>query len=126
MKLPDDFTGDFDEMPKDWMPENLCTHESLKSIIEEVFPTVNTDDTSWMTLNDKTYSIEFNVGDADPITTITLHVRGNDEALQSIRNISEKLNCKAFDTTEGEIINFSEKPNKGFLKWRNYRDKVCK
>jgi hypothetical protein len=30
MKIPESFTGDFDELPEDWMPENICTHKYKK------------------------------------------------------------------------------------------------
>ena len=124
MKVPESFTGDFDELPEDWMPGNICTHKYLKNEIIKLFPKINNDDSSWMMLDEETYSIEFNVGEDDPINTITLHVRGDDKALESIKIFSEKLYCKALDTTEGEIIDFSDEPNKGFSKWREYRNKV--
>lgn len=124
MKFPENFNNDWDNVPKDFKPETICTHEHLKNEIKKLLPNINHDDPSWMVLNGETYSIEFNVGADDPINCIMLHVRGGDEALQAIKIFCEKFNCDALDTTEGKCIDFNEKSNKGFSAWRKYRDKV--
>lgn len=77
-----------------------------------------------MTLNEETFSIEFNVGDNDPIKYFTLHVRGGQESLKSIKIFCEKFGCKALDTTENKIIDFNEESSNGLYKWKEYRDKI--
>jgi hypothetical protein len=125
MKFPEGFDGDFENLSEDWEPEDICTHDYLKNEIKKLFPAIDNDDTTWMTLDEETFSMEFNVGDDDPINCITLHVRGTgQEALKSIKMFCEKLNCQALDTTESEIIDFNEETNKGFSEWQEYRDKV--
>ena len=125
MRFPEGFSGDFEEMSDNWEPENMFTQDYFEVEIKKLFPDISGDKT-WMTLNAKKYSIEFNIGDNDPINNIMLHVRGGNEALQAIEMVCKKFNCKALDTTESKLIDFSEEKNKGFESWRNYKDNVLK
>jgi hypothetical protein len=75
-------------------------------------------------LDEDTFSIEFNIGEDDPIRNISLHVRGGDEALKAIKRLCERFDCLAFDTTKCAIVDFAEETNGGFSEWREYRDQV--
>ncbi|MDR1877775.1 MAG: hypothetical protein LBQ84_09150 [Flavobacteriaceae bacterium] len=126
MRFPEDFKG-FNDLPDKWEPEELFTHNFFATEIKILFPKINDADKNWITLKEETFSIEFNTGDDDdPISHIMLHVRGGDEALKVIELLCKKFNVQAFDTTEGEIINFENKPTKGFTQWRKYKDTVLK
>jgi hypothetical protein len=123
MRFPEGFDGDFEEIPDDWEPENLFTQNYFEEEIKKVFPNIIGDKT-WMTLNAETFSIEFNIGGDDPVNSITLHIRGGDEAIQVIGTICKKFNCQALDTTECKLIDFDKETNEGFTQWRAYKDKV--
>jgi hypothetical protein len=51
-----------------------------------------------------------------------LHVRGGDGALAPIRHLCEQTGWKAFDTTEGDFIDFEGDPGTGLRAWRAFRD----
>ncbi|MCL2141269.1 MAG: hypothetical protein FWH46_00075 [Methanimicrococcus sp.] len=81
MRFPEGFDGDFDKIPNDWEPEELFYREYFLEEIKKIFPDINTEDETWLVLNAAAYSIEFNIGDNDPINSIMLHIRGGDEAI---------------------------------------------
>jgi hypothetical protein len=119
MKFPKDFDGNLENLPQDFEPENICTREYFETEIKKIFPKIN-----YETLNEDTFSIEFNIGEDDPIQTISLQIRGDNKALKSIKMICEKFNCQALDTTKCEIIDFTKETNEGFSEWQEYRNKV--
>jgi hypothetical protein len=119
MKFPQDFNGDLENLPDDFKPENICTREYFENEIKKIFPKINCE-----TLNEDTFSIEFDIGEGDPIQTISLQVRGDNKALESIKILCERFNCQELDTTKSEIIDFIEETNNGFMEWQEYRDKV--
>ena len=125
MRFPEGFNGDFEEMPDNWEPENMFTQDYFEEEIKKLFPSIK-GDKDWMTLNAQTYSIEFNIGDDNPISNIMLHVRGGNEALKAIEKVCKNFNCQALDTTESKLIDFNEETNEGFESWRNYKDNVLK
>ncbi|MDR0525812.1 MAG: hypothetical protein LBG90_08090 [Spirochaetaceae bacterium] len=92
--------------------------------IKKIFPYINSNDENWLILDEETFSIEFNVGEDDPINNIMLHVRGEDEALKAIGLVCKKINLQAFDTTESKIIDFDKETNEGFTQWREYKNNV--
>ena len=124
MKLPDNFDGNWENLPEDFEPKIMCTQEYLQKEIKKLFPNINNDDPTWMILDEETFSIEFNVGNNDPINSIMLHVRGEQEALKAIKIFSEKFNCSAIEIDGGRIIDFTAEINEGFSEWQKYRDQI--
>jgi hypothetical protein len=124
MRFPEDFNGDFDEIPNNWEPEELFTKDYFAKELNKIFPEINTEDKTWMTLDSETFSIELNIGDDEPISNIMLHVRGDDMAIHAIELLCKTFNLQALDTTESELIDFSKNTNDGFAKWREYRNLV--
>ena len=101
--------------------------ESLNKVrimVTEAIPEVDFSDPSWGSLESDDYSIEFSIGDEDPCTSMMLHVRGTEAALQPIQTICTTTGWHAFDCSDGELINWDDNPGKGLLAWRAYRDKV--
>jgi len=100
----------------------------LSSVLTELaaaLPTLDLSDPTWGRLDSETFSIEFNIGDQDPVDTVMLHVRGGDEALASVRAAAAALACAVLDCSEGEFIDWNDDdPAAGLARWRAYRNQV--
>lgn len=96
----------------------------------KVVPTIDFQNKSWGVLNQKNFSIDFNMGDNKNIDCIMLHVRGNNDSLPVIKLICEKLEIYAYDCSGSmeEPMNFSniEDIRESFSNWQKYRDQVIK
>jgi DNA-dependent RNA polymerase auxiliary subunit epsilon len=88
--------------------KSICTHKHLKQEIKKLFPTIDCEHTTWMTLKDKYYVIEFITELADPINKIMARVRGGKEALKPLKIFCEAFNCQAVDTSECSLIDFTK------------------
>jgi hypothetical protein len=112
-ELPDDFTS------------RLGSHEDVLKKIADAFPEIDLSDPTWGLLDGPDYSIEFNIGEKDPIDAIMLHVRGSDQALSAIETVCNVAEgWTAMDVGNGEFIDFSIGSATGFRNWRNFRDKA--
>jgi hypothetical protein len=112
-----------DDLPKDFSPE-LGPRTHVLSTIATMLPDLDLTDPAWGILDGDDFSIEFNIGDGDPITDIMLHVRGGDDAIHVIQHICEHTGWRAFDTSTGDLIDFAQDPTAGLRQWRAYRDRV--
>jgi hypothetical protein len=126
MRFPEGFDGNFDDIPDEWELEELFTHEFFVKEIKKIFPNINDADENWLVLIEETFSIEFNIGEDEPISNIMLHVRGGDEAVKAIGSLCKEFNLQALDTTDSKIIDFNKKTNDGFTQWREYKNNVLK
>lgn len=102
----------------------LGSQLKVRAAITQVFPEVNCHDPHWLSLDEGDYSIEFNLGQAEPIAHIALHVRGHDTVINAIERLCNATGWHAFDTTTGADIDFNNSPAAGLQRWRSYRDQV--
>ncbi|MFJ9847115.1 hypothetical protein ACIRYZ_43180 [Kitasatospora sp. NPDC101155] len=81
--------------PSDLATPPLGTHEQVKAALLSQLPSIEFWDTRpWGSLAGPTWSIELNLGSADPVESITLYVRGKvDDALQAVFAIAEAVGC---------------------------------
>lgn len=125
--LPDDVKSIAD-IPEDFLPSRpLGTHAAVVAAIRAVAPTTDLSDPTWGIHDGARYSIEFNIGNADPVYSMMLHIRGDDEAtvLRIVRDLSLALDRRAIDCATGELLDHAATdPAAGFRAWRNYRDKI--
>jgi hypothetical protein len=84
MKFPKDFDGDLGNLPHDFEPENICTRAYFETEIKKIFLDINGE-----TLNGDTLSIEFDIGEDEPLQTISLRVKGGDDALKAIKTLEQ-------------------------------------
>ncbi|GAK57177.1 hypothetical protein U27_04142 [Candidatus Vecturithrix granuli] len=114
------------KIPENFTPHALCSRKYFEDMVVALFPNIDNNDTSWMILQEESYSIEFNSGKDDPMESVMLHVRGDEKALNAIKKICEYTGWKALDCSLGEFIDFDRNPDEGFSKWRNYRNEVIR
>jgi hypothetical protein len=103
---------------------DLGPRSQVLSTLAALFPNIDFTDPMWGFLESDGYSIQFNIGDRDPVEMITLHIHGSDSVIGVIKQICEHTRWRAFDTTTGDFIDFEKQPAAGLTQWRTYRDKV--
>ena len=111
-ELPDDFETPLGSLPR------------VLDVLRETFPDIDLSDPTWGTIEGDDYSIEFNIGDDDPCTSIMLHVRGTEQAIEPIRRLCDHTGWAAFDTTTDKVMDFAADPADGLRQWRAFRDQV--
>lgn len=101
----------FDQIPRDFKPQNLCSRTYYEEMIRSLFPEINSDDRFWMILENENYSIEFNSGQEENLDSIMLHIRGNEKSIEVIQKICDYSGWKAIDCTAGDFIDFNIIPD---------------
>ncbi len=113
-----------DEIPDDFRPRPLWSRDALLSQLRAAVPAINLDDPAWGVLDGDGFSIEFNIGDGDPVDSMMLHVRGAG-AFEVVREVARVLGQPAIDCSAGGLIDFAApEASAGFEAWRAYRDRV--
>ncbi|MET8631116.1 hypothetical protein ABZW30_46830 [Kitasatospora sp. NPDC004669] len=82
-------------IPNDLATPPLGSHEQVKAALLSQLPSIDFWDTRpWGSLGGPTWSIELDLGAANPIESITLSVRGKvDDALQAVFAIARAVGC---------------------------------
>jgi hypothetical protein len=93
-------------------------------VVKDLFPTINLRDPSWGVLVGDTYSIEFNIGKADPCRSVMLHVRGDESAIGPIRALYNRTGWRALDMSAGELLDLERDPGKSLRSWGAYRNGI--
>lgn len=104
----------------------LGEKSEVLSRLVNILPEIKFQDSSWGSLDTKEFSIEFNIGDDDPVDSILLHIRGGDSAIDAIDKLCQSTGWRAIAITTGDFISFDHDPIAGLQKWRAYRDQVLK
>jgi hypothetical protein len=115
------------DVPDDFQPTRpLCNPDELLAKIQSIAPDADISDPTWVVLDADGFSIELNIGDHDPVRSITLHVRGDDDgAIGVIQDLAAALGRTPIDCSAGELLDFNS-PNAaaGLRQWRAYRDRM--
>lgn len=106
-------------------PAPLGSRAEVIGAIQAAAPTVDFHDPAWGRLDAERFSIEFAVGDDDPVVSLMLHVRGGDGALGVIAAVAQALGQPPIDCGAGTILDPSSPEAAASLAaWRAYRDRV--
>ncbi|NUP53761.1 MAG: hypothetical protein HOW97_41540 [Catenulispora sp.] len=123
-KIPDDFASIAD-IPQDYKPVPLGSRVEVETALRKAVPSVDLSDPTWGTLEGPTWSIELNIGRADPIETIMLHVRGGgDDVLVEIFTMAAALDCRVLDCSSGDFIVTPEATD-GWHGFQAFRDRAA-
>lgn len=111
MRIPPDINTleeleeEYEEKGEDW--EALGSREEVLSLLPALLPEADFSDPTWGSLTASNFSIEFNIGDGDPIETIMLHIRGGEGSTEVIRKICTSTEWSAIDCVTNKVIDFS-------------------
>lgn len=95
-------------------------------MMNELFPTADFSDQSWIILESNTFSIEFSSGQENPVESLSLHVRGSEESIKEIRRLIEFTGWKALDTTSGEILDASKDMGSGLKEHNKFINQILR
>lgn len=112
------------DIPDDFEPRPLGSRAEVVRRIHEVVPSANFSDPSWGTFNGPGFSVEFNVGDADEVDAIALHVRGGDPAAGFVADLLVRCGWRALDTASESGFFDPANVVESIRRWRAYRDQV--
>lgn len=111
------------DIPHGFQPKPLGPKSALISRISEIAPTADFGDPAWGLIECGNGSIEINMGDEDPCESIMLHVRGGDDAFDTVATLLRELGLRAIDAQTSEFFDESD-ARQSFATWTAYRDKV--
>jgi hypothetical protein len=86
MKTPDEIKS-VSEIPKDYCLPPLGTLSDILDMLKELLPDIDFSDPHWGVLATETYSIEFNIGNEDPVESLMLLIRGEDAPIDIIKKM---------------------------------------
>ena len=118
--------GNFDsleDIPDDFEPQPIGKRSTIINLIKTVEPTVDFTNPSWGLLENEFFSIEFNMGMDEVLSSFTMHVRGNELAIPCIGNILAELKLNAADGSTTYFFNI-EKSKADMNKWKEYRNQI--
>ena len=85
-------------------------------------------DPSGATLTTSQFSVEFNLHlnkrNNRIVEAIGLRVHGFDSVINVIRELCETAGWSAYDTSQGDFIDFATNPAAGLQGWRDYAQRV--
>ncbi|MGB3295145.1 MAG: hypothetical protein WBB01_19350 [Phormidesmis sp.] len=81
-------------------------------------------DPTWGLYSGNGYSIEFSIGDDDPIQDMMLHVRGGGDVIAAIQQFARPLNWAVFDSSTSEFLDLDNPSQAGWEGSQAYRDKA--
>ncbi|HWO58857.1 MAG TPA: hypothetical protein VNO31_02285 [Umezawaea sp.] len=123
--VPEGF-GSIEELPRDFRAPPIGPHGAVEDALRRAVPTIDLADPSWGVIDGPGWSVEVNIGRADPVDAIMLHIRGGgDDALPVVFRVAGELGCRPLDMTTGELL-ASVDSAEGWWGFQEYRDKVVR
>jgi hypothetical protein len=113
------------DIPDNYEPKPIGSRSEIIARILEIEPLVDFTDSTMGRLENDQFSIEFNLGNEEIISSFALHVRGNELAIPFIGQVLSKLNLRAADGSSGDFFDI-EKSNLDMRKWIDFRNEILK
>lgn len=102
-----------EEIPGDEQPRLLGSLSEVHATVSAVFPGTDWGDAVWGIYEGEYGSIEFNVGEEDPVQSLGLHVRASDAIVGGILQLCGRMGCQAIDPSTGTFLDQSAHPSAG-------------
>ncbi len=102
--VPEGFES-MEQLPRGFRPPSIGPHGDVENALRRAVPAIDLRDVNWGVIDGPGWSIEVNIGRADPVDSIMLHIRGGgDDALPLVFRIAGGLGCRPLDMTTGELL----------------------
>ena len=111
------------DIPDAFTPRPLGSRKDVIRRILGVVP-ANFDDPSWGTFSGDDFSVEFNLGNEEELSSFTLHVRGGDAAAGLVADLLTRCGWRAFDPSSDSGIFDPDGAVDGLKRWRACRDRL--
>ena len=112
------------DIPDDFHPRPLGSRSEIVRQILEVVPDADFSDPAWGTVDQPEYSMEFNLGGDEEVTSFTLHVRGGDAAAGLVADLLNRCGWRAFDPASESGVFDPASAAESLQRWRAHRDRV--
>ncbi len=96
----------------------------VRNKLSSLLPGIDWSEPTWGVYDGDGFSIEFNVGKDDPITSMMLHVRGGGDAISAIAAFVDPMGCVAIDCSSCDFLELDHISQPGWENFQAYRDKV--
>lgn len=106
--------------------EPLGAAQAVREHISRQLGNVDWANPAWGAHAGDGFSIEFNVGEDDPIQDVMLHVRGAGDALAAIVRVARPAGWSALDCSTNEVLDLDNPSRAGWEGFQAYRDRVVK
>lgn len=111
------------DIPDDFQPRPLGRREEVVGRLLGVFPDLQFSEPGWGRLHGENYSIDVSLSDGDEVTSITLHVRGSDDAVAAVVKLIDASGGKALDSWTGEFFDQAIALH-SIRRWRAYLEEI--
>lgn len=116
---------DFSENSDDYRPEPLGPSAAVLGAISAHFPGVDLSDPTWGIYDGDGFSIEFNIGNEEPIESVMLHVRGEDDPVPSLVKFALANDWSLFDLSTGEFMDLENPSRESWQRFKELRNKLA-
>jgi hypothetical protein len=123
-KFPESYSS-VSLLPQDLEAEPLGSAAQVRAAIDQVFDGTNWNDPTWGLWHGDLGSIEFGVGQENPVSCLALHIRAHDAVMAGVVSLCRENGWQAMDGGE-DFVEQRSQPADGLNAWRAYRDKVIK
>ena len=110
---------DISHIPADGGCLSLGTAKSVRDAVSAVFSGTNWTNQAWGVFDGDAGSIEFNLGHADPVDDLMLHVRATEDVVPLILSLCSSNQWRAIDMSSAEFLD--KDPFSGLKSWSEYR-----
>ncbi len=114
-----------EDIPDSFVPRPIGMRSAVIARIVEIVPGVVFSDPARGVIDGPDFSIELNLGEAEQVEGVALHVRGGEGAVAVVSAIVEGLDCRALDASTGEFFDPAV-ALESFRRWRAYRDQIIR
>jgi hypothetical protein len=114
------------DIPDDELGLSLGPRSEVHAQVWAVFPDTDWSDPAWGVWESEADSIEFNLGDDDPVGDLMLHVRASEAVVPRIVALCMNNGWQGIDCSAGVFVERSLVPAQGLAMWTDHRDLVCR
>ena len=111
------------DIPENYEPKRIGKRSEIIARIQEIEPLVDFTDQCMGRLENDQFSIEFNFGHEEELSSFVLHVRGNELAVPIIGEILSALNLKAADGSSPLFFDI-ENSKRDMSRWIEFRNSI--
>jgi hypothetical protein len=113
------------QMPNDWRGTILGSFEGVRAQISRMFSDVDWSDCSWGRCDRKEFSLEFNLGQKDPVDGFMIHVRGGSGVVVKLLiDFARSTGWYLLDCSGGEWFHHHPNPEGSWQEFQEYRNRA--
>lgn len=98
--------------------------EEVRSRIDQHLPGIDWSEPTWGVYEGDGFTIEFNMGDEDPVPMIMLHVRGGGDPISAMLALANPHGWSLLDASTSQLIDPENPSAEGWEGFQGFRDKV--